>query len=117
MTLSPHKLRPPRVRSAPLRGAALAALALNLALAPCVASAQEGGINLIRDTEIEETLHVDADPILRAAGLVPKDTTLILVGDFEPAKVEALAAIRRARNAGFACRSEPRAVRAARSRP
>ena len=81
MTLSPHKLRPPRVRSAPLRGAALAALALNLALAPCVASAQEGGINLIRDTEIEETLHVDADPILRAAGLVPKDTTLILVGD------------------------------------
>lgn len=81
MTLSLFKTRPPRLRFARLRGAAFAALALNLALAPSLAHAQEGGINLIRDTEIEETLHVDADPILRAAGLVPKDVTLILVGD------------------------------------
>jgi predicted Zn-dependent protease len=87
MTLSPekprssHRLKSPRVRSARLRGAAIVALALNIALAPGLARAQEGGINLIRDTEIEETLHVDSDPILTAAGLVPKDTALILVGD------------------------------------
>ena len=56
-------------------------LALIVALTPMTTRAQEGGINLIRDTEIEETLHVDSDPILLAAGLVPKDVTLILVGD------------------------------------
>jgi predicted Zn-dependent protease len=66
-----------------LAGLALsAALALGPCLTPSVVQAQEGGgINLIRDTEIEETLHADSDPIFRAAGLVPKDVTLMLVGD------------------------------------
>ena len=66
-----------------LAGLALsAALALGPCLTPTVVQAQEGGgINLIRDTEIEETLHADSDPIFRAAGLVPKDVTLMLVGD------------------------------------
>ncbi len=69
------------VLSRKLRSARMSALALILALTPATVHAQEGGINLIRDTEIEETLHVDSDPILAAAGLVPKDVTLILVGD------------------------------------
>jgi predicted Zn-dependent protease len=66
-----------------LAGLALSAtLALGPCLTPSVVQAQEGGgINLIRDTEIEETLHADSDPIFRAAGLVPKDVTLMLVGD------------------------------------
>ena len=72
---------PKAKRAQRLRSAGLSALALVFALAPAVARSQEGGINLIRDTEIEETLHVDSDPILTAAGLVPKDVTLILVGD------------------------------------
>jgi predicted Zn-dependent protease len=67
------------------RRVAAGVLALSLAastsLAPTLALAQEGGVSLIRDTEIEETLHVDGDPIFKAAGLVPRDVTLMLVGD------------------------------------
>src|SRR5690606_14039921 len=42
-----------------------------------------GGISLIRDTEIEEILHREADPIFAAAGLNPKDVKILLVGDKE----------------------------------
>jgi predicted Zn-dependent protease len=65
-------------------GAVAAAATL---IAPVSASfAQDSGnsgpqINLIRDTEIEEILHEDADPIFRAAGIDPKATHLYLVGD------------------------------------
>jgi predicted Zn-dependent protease len=45
--------------------------------------AQSGGISLIRDTEIEEILHREADPIFAAAGLNPKDVKILLVGDKE----------------------------------
>lgn len=48
-------------------------------LAPVVAQAQ----NLIRDTEIEETLHAYSAPLMEAAGLRPKDVTILLVGDKE----------------------------------
>ena len=76
---------PAATRASAVRSLAGLAVSVSLALGPCltpgVARAQEGGINLIRDTEIEETLHVDSDPIFRAAGLVPKDMTLMLVGD------------------------------------
>ena len=66
-------------------GAGLSALALLTAvMAPISAAhAQDGGISLIRDTEIEEILHRDADPIYAAAGLDPKTVRILLVGDKE----------------------------------
>lgn len=39
--------------------------------------------SLIRDTEIEEILRKDADPIFTVAGYNPKDVRLLLVGDKE----------------------------------
>jgi predicted Zn-dependent protease len=39
------------------------------------------GISLLRDTEIEEILHQEADPQLIAAGITPKDVTILLIGD------------------------------------
>lgn len=48
---------------------------------PQVALAQDGGPSLIRDTEIEEILHHDADPIFAAAGLDPKNVRILIVGD------------------------------------
>jgi predicted Zn-dependent protease len=47
------------------------------------AAAQGGPISLIRDTEVEEILHRDADPIFRAAGIDPKAVTIYIVGDQE----------------------------------
>ena len=38
------------------------------------------GESLIRDTEIEEILHRDADPILRAANIDPKNVQIVLIG-------------------------------------
>jgi predicted Zn-dependent protease len=38
------------------------------------------GETLIRDTEIEEILHKDADPILRAANIDPKTVQIVLIG-------------------------------------
>jgi predicted Zn-dependent protease len=43
----------------------------------------QGGVSIIRDTEIEEILHEDADPIFVAAGLDPKTVQIHLVGDHE----------------------------------
>ena len=48
---------------------------------PQVALAQDGGPSLIRDTEIEEILHHDADPIFAAAGLDPRNVRILIVGD------------------------------------
>jgi len=50
-------------------------------LAGVAGSAQAQGIALLRDTEIEEILHQQADPVLIAAGLTPEDVTILLVGD------------------------------------
>lgn len=61
----------------------VAVVAASILLTPVAASAQSAGINLIRDTEVEETLHADSDPIFRAAGLNPKDVNILLVGDKE----------------------------------
>ena len=60
----------------------LAGVAALAALAPALldsAAAQ----SLIRDTEIEETLREDAEPIFRAAGLNPADVKIHIVGDKE----------------------------------
>ena len=58
----------------------LAGLAAALTLAaPVQAQAQ----SLIRDTEIEATLHHFSAPLMEAAGLRPEDVTILLVGDKE----------------------------------
>ena len=38
----------------------------------------QGGVSLVRDTEIEEILHQDGDPIFVAAGLDPKSVQIHL---------------------------------------
>src|SRR5580658_9182244 len=49
-------------------------------IAPAFAQG-DPGISIIRDTEIEEILHEDADPIFRAAGLDPKAVQIHIVSD------------------------------------
>ncbi|MDG3444408.1 M48 family metalloprotease [Nitrospirillum amazonense] len=56
---------------------------LSSALAVEPVLAQDRGINLVRDAEIEHTLRVFATPIFRAAGIVPDAVTLVLVNDDE----------------------------------
>jgi predicted Zn-dependent protease len=47
------------------------------------ALAQDAPLSLIRDTEVEEILRSDTDPLLRAAGINPKAVTVYIVGDPE----------------------------------
>ena len=60
-----------------------ALLTATLAIRPGVAAAQDDRETLIRDTEIEEILHKDADPILRAAGITPSTVQIALIGSKE----------------------------------
>jgi len=57
-----------------------AAISASLVLSAMPARAQDQGLSLIRDTEIEEILHRDADPILAAAGVDPKTVQILLIG-------------------------------------
>jgi predicted Zn-dependent protease len=51
---------------------------------PNLARAQAAAaISIVRDTEIEETLHREADPIFVAAGLDPKQVQIRMIGDNE----------------------------------
>ena len=80
----------PRPRRPVRAGVALAA-ALATALAPAAAGAQESAGSsaapqVIRDTEIEEIIHEEADPVFIAAGLNPRELHFILVqGEFNAA--------------------------------
>lgn len=66
----------------PLKTAIAGLTAASLVLtAGLPAFAQEDRVSLLRDTEIEEILHAEADPLMAAAGLTPKDVTILLVGD------------------------------------
>jgi predicted Zn-dependent protease len=56
---------------------ALAALSITFQAAP--ARAQEG-LSLIRDTEIEEILRKDSEPIFQAAGIDAKSINILLIG-------------------------------------
>lgn len=58
-------------------------LTASLVARPGLVAAQEDGETLIRDTEIEEILHRDADPILRAAGIETKTVQIVIVGSKE----------------------------------
>jgi predicted Zn-dependent protease len=72
---------------APVRSISRLALAATvsatLLLRPGLAAAQDSGETLIRDTEIEEIIHHDADPILKAAGINAKDVSVLLIGSKE----------------------------------
>ncbi|MGE5565794.1 MAG: M48 family metalloprotease [Parcubacteria group bacterium] len=70
-----------RMRFSGKVAALTAALVTPFAALP--AYAQDRGPALLRDTEIEEILHHDADPILVAAGLEPKNVRIFLIGDKE----------------------------------
>ena len=65
-----------------VRGITSSLSALALAAGVFVSSVAQAQ-SLIRDTEIEEILHEQADPIFAAAGLEPKDVEIILVNDKE----------------------------------
>ncbi len=66
----------------PLKAAIAGLTAASLVLtAGLPAFAQEDRVSLLRDTEIEEILHAEADPLIAAAGMTPKDVTILLVGD------------------------------------
>ncbi|HYD44289.1 MAG TPA: M48 family metalloprotease [Phenylobacterium sp.] len=71
--------------TAPRRPRRLAALAAAVAITALAAaqSAAAQGMSLIRDTEIEEILRKQSDPIFKAAGLNPADVRLLLIGDKE----------------------------------
>ncbi len=62
--------------------AAVAALALLPSTVPAPALAQGGPrISVIRDTEIEEILHKEGEPMWRAAGLNPDNVHVVVMGD------------------------------------
>lgn len=77
-------MRPParsKSRFFPLRLAVAAWTVVAVALpAPALA---DDGESLIRDTEIEEILHKEADPILLAAGIEPANVQVLLIGSKE----------------------------------
>lgn len=65
-----------------LGGAICAFAVITSTLSPATpAMAQSDGPSLIRDTEIEEILHRDSDPIFAAAGLDPRNVRILIVGD------------------------------------
>ncbi len=78
---SPSRRRPGVLRRA--GAAVLLAGALGLAAAPVVRAqaVAAGAPNLIRDTEIEEIIHGQVDPVFVAAGLNPKDVKVFMLGD------------------------------------
>jgi predicted Zn-dependent protease len=53
--------------------------AASLLLQPVAAAAQDAGMSLIRDTEIEETLRKDAEPLMKAAGLRSDNIQILLI--------------------------------------
>ena len=58
----------------------MAVLAAGSLWAPVAHAQSDDAETILRDTEIEEILHQDADPIFVAAGLDPKTVKIILIG-------------------------------------
>jgi predicted Zn-dependent protease len=84
--MSPRPAPRPTTARSSLRhhiGAVASAAALAGALLSPVgaAFAQDAPVSLIRDTEVEATLHADSDPIFAAAGLDPKGVKIFIVQD------------------------------------
>ena len=57
------------------------AAAVCSATLPSTAWAQPSAPQTIRDTEIEEILHQESDPVFAAAGLNPKDVDIVIIQD------------------------------------
>lgn len=57
------------------------AAALMAPASSVLAQSGQRGPTLLRDTEIEEILHRESDPIFAVAGLNPKDVRILLIGD------------------------------------
>jgi predicted Zn-dependent protease len=64
-------------------GFAVALTALSLYTPVAWAQEDDQSMPIIRDTEIEEILHQDADPIFQAAGLDPKSVKMLIIGTKE----------------------------------
>ena len=60
-----------------------AGLAVSVFVQAAPGQARAEGESLIRDTEIEEILHKDAEPLLKAAGFDPKNVRILIVGSKE----------------------------------
>jgi predicted Zn-dependent protease len=67
----------------PARTAMAALLALSIALPAAAPAHADDGMTLIRDTEIEEILRKDAEPIFKAAGVESKSIKILLIGSKE----------------------------------
>ncbi|MDP3853206.1 M48 family metalloprotease [Phenylobacterium sp.] len=65
------------------RSVLAAAVALSVALPAAPVRAEDEGIALIRDTEIEEILRKDSEPIFKAAGIDSKSIEILLIGSKE----------------------------------
>ncbi|MFX8942023.1 hypothetical protein ABTN11_20215, partial [Acinetobacter baumannii] len=65
-----------------LLGAGALATVLTAAIAP-VAHAQQQAPRTIEDTEINDILHRECDPVFVAAGLNPREMRIILIEDKE----------------------------------
>jgi predicted Zn-dependent protease len=69
--------------ASPKRVSRFAAGVLALMAMVIATQAQAQGLNLIRDTEIEETIKKEATPVIAASGLKVEDVHFYLVGDKE----------------------------------
>ena len=69
--------------NSPFRSVSRLALAAALAVGFAVAASPAAAQSLIRDTEIEEILARDAEPILKAAGIDAKSVEIVLIGSKE----------------------------------
>jgi predicted Zn-dependent protease len=76
--LTPPRPRIGRLKTAVLAGAAVCSAASPIGAAHAQSVAAAAGFPLIRDTEIEATLHRECDPVFIAAGLDPKHMYLEL---------------------------------------
>jgi predicted Zn-dependent protease len=64
-------------------GAVVALTALSLHTPVAWAQDDDQPASIIRDTEIEEILHQDTDPVFQAAGLDPKSVKMLIIGTKE----------------------------------
>jgi predicted Zn-dependent protease len=78
--LGPHGAEP-QTRPWAQRFAGAMAVSVALLGAAPAASSQDAPISIIRDTEVDEILHADADPIFVAAGLDPSAVKIYVMGD------------------------------------
>jgi predicted Zn-dependent protease len=76
----PHPRSPAPRRGGGRLAARVLAVLLSTAATPALAQA-DGGVSIIRDTEIEAILHEEADPIFIAAGLDPKAVQIHIISD------------------------------------